>query len=83
MKRREILKQTPDESHQDPYIHEVRHDLCVVGLRTLRIVISSLNRHSPGGLNQPAGKCPLAELGGFCGETEEAAFLRRYDRWRR
>ena len=73
---RETPEWAPGEGHRNSYVHEVRHDLCVVDLGILRIVTPSLNRYSPGGLNQPAGKCTLPELGGLRSETEEAAFLR-------
>lgn len=59
----------------NPHIHEVRHDPCIVNLGILGIVTPSLDRHSPSGLDKPAGKRPLAELSGFCSEPEETAFL--------
>jgi len=74
-RRRETLKCSPGEGHRNSYIHEVRHDLRIVNLGILRVVIPSLNRYSPGRLDQPAGKRPLPELGGLRSETEEAAFL--------
>ena len=80
MRRHEIMKQSLDEGHRSSYIHEVRHDFCIVDLSILRIVTPSLNRHSPCGFDKPAGKRPLAELGGLCSETEEAAFLGRRGR---
>ena len=61
---------------ENPYIHEVRHDLCIIDLGVLRTVIPSPNRHSPGRLDEPTGKCPPAELGSLCSETDQAAFLR-------
>lgn len=76
MRRCENLKQSPSSgNHSDPYIHEVRHDFRILDRNIVGVVAPSLNRHGPGGLNQPAGECPLAELGGLCGETEEAPFL--------
>ena len=69
------MKQSLDEGHRSSYIHEVRHDFCIIDIDILRIVTLSLNRHSPGGLDQPAGKRSLAELGSLRSETEEAAFL--------
>jgi hypothetical protein len=79
-RRREILKQFPDMGRWNSYVHEVRHDLCIIDLITLRIVTPSLNWYGPHGLNQPAGKCPLAELGSLCGEMKEAAILRGHGR---
>jgi hypothetical protein len=76
MRRCEILNQSPGEGHWNSYTHEVRHDFCVVDLSILGIVAPSLNRHGPGGLNQPTGKRPLAKLGSLRSETEEATFLR-------
>jgi len=77
---RKTLKQFPGEGHRNSYVHEVRHDLCIVNLGILRIITPSLNRYGPGGLNQPAGKRPLPELGGLRSETEEAALLRGHGR---
>ena len=76
----ETLRRSADESDWNSHIHEVRHDLRIVDLGILGIVTPSLNRYGPGGLNQPAGKRPLAELGSFRSETKEAAFLRRRSR---
>ena len=68
------------QSHEEirvPYIHEVRHDLCIVDLSILGIITSPLDRDRPSGLDEPTGECAFAKLGGLCGETKETAFLQR------
>ena len=57
------------------HVYEVGHNVRIVNLGILRVVTPSLNRHGSSGLDKPTGKCPLAELSGFCSEPEETAFL--------